>query len=182
MNQRKTSRDLVRWLTFIEDFYFKLLLCLKCIALLLLMLYSSNIVEYLLASLPSGKDWIDVLQGLLTPTIAVGVAVITWRQYRLQIHEKRWETFREYTYSFEISENNHLKKKKVEYSWSNFVAEFHRIRAVYPWIASKKIELLVTYLDEVLENKKEYSPEELKDEYNYVYESVATSLARYLRP
>ena len=46
------------------------------------------------------KDWVDVLSALLTPTIAIGVVLIGWLQWRInrarykhELFDRRWEQF-----------------------------------------------------------------------------------------
>ena len=59
------------------------------------------------------KDWVDIFSALLTPTIAIGVALIGWLQWRInkarykhELFDRRWEQFasiRDYLSSILIS-------------------------------------------------------------------------------
>jgi len=39
------------------------------------------------------RDWIDILQALLTPTIAVFVTYLAWRQYQIERQRVRMDLF-----------------------------------------------------------------------------------------
>ena len=68
------------------------------------------------------RDWIDILQALLTPTIAVFVTYLAWRQYQIQRQRVRMDLFEKRFHIF----NSARKYMGHTIAKACFDEEFHR--------------------------------------------------------
>jgi hypothetical protein len=68
------------------------------------------------------RDWIDILQALLTPTIAVFVTYLAWRQYQIQRQRVRMDLFEKRFHIF----NSALNHMGHTFAISHFDEEAYR--------------------------------------------------------
>lgn len=155
--------------------------------------------EHIVVAAQNGKDWVDYLSALLTPTIAVLGAFIAWRQWRTDRNRLRHELFDRRYQQFTVIRDFLVSimtsgKSKVE-EQQKFLAGTRGIRFVFDkemsdyvdstiWNLAVDLECLDSELlalpvgDERSKNVKRQS--EIKKALNMELRNLEEKFARYL--